>query len=62
MTPPAASNASAQGYVADPRNERVLVYVDGAFVPRDQAVVSIFDSGFVLGVAGVEFRFRQRWT
>jgi len=49
MTPPAASNASAQGYVADPRNDAVLVYVDGAFVPRDQAVVSIFDSGFVLG-------------
>jgi branched-chain amino acid aminotransferase len=25
------------------------VYVDGQFVPRDQAVVSVFDSGFVLG-------------
>ena len=49
MTPPAASNASAQGYLADPRNDGVLVYVDGAFVPRDLAVVSIFDSGFVLG-------------
>lgn len=43
------SDASAQGYVADPRNADVLVYVDGAFVPRDQAVVSVFDSGFVLG-------------
>ena len=41
--------SSAQGYVDDPRNDDVLVYVDGRFVPRDQAVVSVFDSGFVLG-------------
>jgi branched-chain amino acid aminotransferase len=40
---------SAQGYVADPRNDSVLVYVDGNLVPRNKAVVSIFDSGFVLG-------------
>ncbi len=40
---------SAQGYLEDPRNESVLVYVDGAFVPRHEARVSIFDSGFVLG-------------
>ena len=50
----AASNAlargeSAQGYLADPRNDGVLVYLDGAFVPRHEARVSIFDSGFVLG-------------
>jgi branched-chain amino acid aminotransferase len=50
MNPPAtASRSSAQGYVDDPRNEHILVYVDGAFVPRNQAVVSVFDSGFVLG-------------
>jgi branched-chain amino acid aminotransferase len=50
--PPAhglAQGDSAQGYVADPRNEGVLVYVNGAFVPRDEARVSVFDSGFVLG-------------
>jgi branched-chain amino acid aminotransferase len=40
---------SAQGYLDDPRNEAVLVYVDGAYVPRSEARVSIFDSGFVLG-------------
>ncbi len=40
---------SAQGYLDDPRNEAVLVYVDGAYVPRNEARVSIFDSGFVLG-------------
>lgn len=43
------TSASAQGYLPDPRNEKVLVYVDGAFVPRNEARVSIFDSGFVLG-------------
>ena len=41
--------ASAQGYLPDPRNESVLIYVDGAFFPRDEARVSVFDSGFVLG-------------
>jgi branched-chain amino acid aminotransferase len=40
---------SAQGYLDDPRNESVLVYVDGAFFPRHEARVSVFDSGFVLG-------------
>ena len=45
----ASSGTSAQGYVADPRNEHVLVYVNGAFVRRHEAVVSVFDSGFALG-------------
>ena len=45
----ATSNESAQGYVPDPRNEQVLVYVNGDFVPRHEARVSVFDSGFVLG-------------
>src|SRR5437867_13024749 len=44
-----SSQSSAQGYVDDPRNEDVLVYVDGEFVPRERAVVSVFDAGFVLG-------------
>ncbi len=43
------SASSAQGYLDDPRNEDVLVYVNGEFVPRDQASVSVFDAGFVLG-------------
>lgn len=47
MTP--LSSSSSQSYVADPRNDTVEVYVDGAFYPRDAAKVSIFDSGFVLG-------------
>jgi branched-chain amino acid aminotransferase len=46
---PLAQGESAQGYLADPRNDAVLVYVNGAFVPRNEARISIFDSGFVLG-------------
>ena len=46
---PLAQGESAQGYLADPRNDGVLVYVDGDFVPRGEARVSVFDSGFVLG-------------
>ena len=41
--------SSAQNYVADPRNDNVLVYVNGNLVPRNEASVSVFDSGFVLG-------------
>ncbi|HET6627145.1 MAG TPA: aminotransferase class IV [Nocardioidaceae bacterium] len=33
----------------DPRNERVLIWVNGELLPRERAVVSVFDSGFVLG-------------
>jgi len=33
----------------DPRNAEVLIYVNGELVPRDQAKVSVFDSGFMLG-------------
>ncbi len=33
----------------DPRNADVLVYVDGELVPRLEATVSVFDSGFLVG-------------
>lgn len=36
-------------HAADPRNEGVLVWVNGELLPRDRAVVSVFDAGFVLG-------------
>jgi branched-chain amino acid aminotransferase len=36
-------------FADDPRNERILIWVNGELVPREQAVVSVFDSGFVLG-------------
>lgn len=33
----------------DPRNEDLLIWVNGALVPKDQAVVSVYDSGFMMG-------------
>lgn len=36
-------------YVDDPRNANVLVYVNGELKPRAEAVVSVFDAGFILG-------------
>jgi branched-chain amino acid aminotransferase len=33
----------------DPRNSDILVYVNGELRPRAQALVSVFDSGFILG-------------
>ena len=43
------TSRSAQGYLDDPRNEQVLVWINGTLVPRAQATVSVFDSGFALG-------------
>src|SRR5215475_7197543 len=39
----------SQDFTADPRNEKVLIYLNGALVPRAEALVSVFDAGFVLG-------------
>ncbi len=36
-------------YVEDPRNETILINVNGAITPRAEAMVSVFDSGFMLG-------------
>ena len=34
----------------DERNEEILIYVNGNIVPKKDAVVSVYDSGFFLGV------------
>lgn len=34
---------------ADDRNDHILIYVDGEMVPRAEATVSVYDSGFMLG-------------
>lgn len=39
----------SQDFAVDPRNEKVLLYLNGALVPRGEALVSVFDAGFVLG-------------
>lgn len=34
---------------ADPRNDDILIYVNGALLPKHEAKVSVYDSGFMLG-------------
>jgi len=46
MTTEIRSTHTAQ---EDERNEAILIYVDGRIVPRKDAVVSVYDSGFMLG-------------
>ncbi len=33
----------------DTRNDRILIYLNGQIVPKAQAMVSVYDSGFMLG-------------
>ncbi|MCH6550269.1 MAG: aminotransferase class IV, partial [Proteobacteria bacterium] len=35
--------------VADERNDNILVYVNGDLVPRNEASISVFDSGYLIG-------------
>src|ERR687892_395091 len=41
--------AGSQDFTADPRNANALIYLNGELVRREQAKVSIFDGGFVVG-------------
>jgi branched-chain amino acid aminotransferase len=36
-------------YAEDPRNEKILISLNGELLPRDEAKVSVFDGGFILG-------------
>lgn len=36
-------------YEDDPRNQSILISINGELFPRAQAMVSVFDSGFILG-------------
>lgn len=38
-----------QEFKVDPRNENILISVNGELVPRAKAVISVFNSGFILG-------------
>ncbi|MEZ5982768.1 MAG: aminotransferase class IV [Parvularculaceae bacterium] len=40
---------STHAYAPDPRNDNILIDINGALFPRHEAKVSVFDSGFVLG-------------
>jgi branched-chain amino acid aminotransferase len=41
--------ASTHAAVADERNASVEIYINGEFFPRDEAKISVFDSGFLVG-------------
>lgn len=48
----------------DIRNESILIYVNGQIVPKAQAMVSVYDSGFMLGDGvweGIRL-YNGRWT
>ncbi|WP_088330771.1 aminotransferase class IV [Lacimicrobium sp. SS2-24] len=36
-------------YQDDPRNQHILININGELVPREDAKISVFDSGFILG-------------
>ena len=36
-------------YIDDPRNETILIDINGEHFPRHEAKISVFDSGFILG-------------
>jgi len=40
---------STHTYQADERNQNILININGELFPREKAVVSVFDSGFILG-------------
>ena len=42
-------NVSTHQAEDDARNEAILIYVNGQVVPKAQAMVSVYDSGFMLG-------------
>jgi branched-chain amino acid aminotransferase len=41
--------AGSQDFAEDPRNAAARIYLNGALVTREDAVVSVLDAGFVLG-------------
>jgi len=36
-------------YIEDQRNDDIVIYINGEFFPRNEAKISVFDSGFLLG-------------
>ena len=44
-----SDNVSTHQAEQDARNEAILIHVNGQIVPKAQAMVSVYDSGFLLG-------------
>ena len=42
-------NRGTHDALPDERNQQVLIYVNGELVPRDEAKISVFDSGYLVG-------------
>ena len=42
-------NKGTHSYRSDSRNKNIQIYVNGEFHPREEATISVFDSGFLLG-------------
>src|SRR5690554_3790435 len=40
---------STHARAPDPRNQHILIDINGELFPRDEAKVSVFESGFILG-------------
>ncbi|CAN0469493.1 unnamed protein product, partial [Laminaria digitata] len=43
------SHVSTHDAAPDARNDDIRIYVNGEIVHRDEAQVSVYDSGFLLG-------------
>ena len=44
-----ANDRGTHDFVEDLRNLEILVYINGKFYPRQDASISVFDSGYLLG-------------
>jgi len=42
-------NLGTHAAITDERNANVLIYINGELVPRSEAKISVFDSGFLIG-------------
>jgi branched-chain amino acid aminotransferase len=44
-----AAKLTTHDSAPDPRNDNVLIWINGVLYPRDEAKVSVYDSGFMMG-------------
>ena len=42
-------DSGTHAYLDDPRNAEILISINGELYPRDEAKVSVFESGYMLG-------------
>lgn len=64
MTDPKTDHISTHQAEEDARNEEIRIWVNGAIVPKAQAMVSVYDSGFMLGDGvweGIRL-YNNRWS